>query len=83
MTTVISAYNSSGCIGRCDAKCHVATHPDCDCICGGANHGVGLKQAIQNNQNEGDKLLGEIQDTTGATKVVKSDNYQFEMELAL
>ena len=50
MTTLIAVYNSSGCIGRCDAKCHDAAHPDCDCVCGGANHGVGLKQAISNTR---------------------------------
>ena len=50
MTTLIAVYNSSGVVGRCDAKCHNATHPDCDCVCGGANHGVGLKQAISNTR---------------------------------
>ena len=48
MSTLISAHNSDGCIGRCDAKCHNATKPDCDCICGGVNHGVGEKQAMIN-----------------------------------
>jgi len=50
MTTMIAAYNSSGCIGRCDAKCYLATSPDCTCICGGKNHGVGLKKAMANTQ---------------------------------
>lgn len=50
MTTLISAGNSEGEFGRCDAKCYNATHPDCDCICGGANHGVGFKLAIENTE---------------------------------
>jgi hypothetical protein len=50
MTTLITVSNSSGVIGRCDDKCHSATHPKCDCICGGANHGVGLKQAMTNTR---------------------------------
>lgn len=50
MATLIAVYNSSGCIGRCDAKCHDAKHPDCDCVCGGANHGCGLDQAISNTR---------------------------------
>jgi hypothetical protein len=50
MTTLIAAYNSEGCIGRCDSKCHDAEGPDCDCICGGKNHGVGIKQAFANTQ---------------------------------
>ena len=49
MTTVLAVYNSEGCVGRCDANCHDAMSPTCDCICGGANHGKGLQQAIQNN----------------------------------
>lgn len=45
MTTLIAAYNSDGCIGRCDAKCHNATQPRCTCICGGRNHGIGEAKA--------------------------------------
>jgi hypothetical protein len=37
--TLISAFNSDGCIGRCDAKCHDAEEPECHCICGGHYHG--------------------------------------------
>lgn len=58
MTTLIYVGNSEGCVGRCDAKCYAATHPDCDCICGGKNHGVGLKQAQDNIERDwfGDTL---------------------------
>jgi hypothetical protein len=39
MTTAIAVYNSSGVVGRCDAKCHEATPgTPCDCICGGRLH---------------------------------------------
>lgn len=48
MTTLIAVYNSSGCVGRCDAKCYNATDAACECICGGKNHGAGLRQATQN-----------------------------------
>jgi hypothetical protein len=50
MATLIAVYNSDGCVGRCDAKCYDATLPDCECICGGRNHGAGKKQAIENTQ---------------------------------
>lgn len=46
--TLVSVHNSSGCVGRCDARCYDAKLPDCDCICGGANHGVGLERAAAN-----------------------------------
>lgn len=45
MTTLIAVYNSDGCVGRCDAKCYLASEPDCECICGGVNHGAGLQRA--------------------------------------
>lgn len=54
MTTVLAVYNSDGCVGRCDANCHDAKSAECDCICGGKNHGKGLEQAVENNK----ELLG-------------------------
>lgn len=62
MATLITVTNSSGVVGRCDAKCHEATHPDCDCVCGGANHGVGLKQAMTNTR---DMALDQIEAAHG------------------
>ena len=50
MATVIAVYNSQGCVGRCDAKCHEAKEPECHCICGGANHGAGITQARANTK---------------------------------
>jgi hypothetical protein len=41
MTTVMQWGNSDGIKGRCDAKCHNAASPDCDCMCGGRYHGSG------------------------------------------
>jgi len=57
MTTLIAAYNSEGCTGRCDAKCYNATYLDCDCICGGRNHGKGQRQAIQNNRQHFQEMI--------------------------
>jgi len=50
MTTLIAVYDSDGCRGRCDARCYNATSGDCDCICGGINHGAGLKHATENTR---------------------------------
>ena len=51
MSTLIAVYDTTGtCIGRCDAKCHDAHDPNCDCICGGENHGVGRDQALTNTR---------------------------------
>lgn len=62
MTTAIAIYTSEGCVARCDAKCHNAISPDCDCICGGRLHGVGADRAIEENTRDwlGDELTDEI-----------------------
>lgn len=43
MTTVMTWRNSEGTKGRCDAKCHDAVSPVCNCMCGGRYHGAVLK----------------------------------------
>lgn len=50
MVSLLTVHNSEGCVGRCDAGCYMAKTPKCHCICGGKNHGVGLKRALDNNQ---------------------------------
>jgi len=50
VTTLISYQSSGGDQGRCDAKCYDASEPDCDCICGGMNHGAGKEQALDNTR---------------------------------
>lgn len=50
MVALILAMNSEGdVVGRCDAKCYEAQSAECDCICGGRNHGAGLEKARENN----------------------------------
>ncbi len=56
MTTLISGGNHDE-QRRCDAKCHDATTPECDCICGGRNHGVGRHRAIENTREMAKELL--------------------------
>jgi len=48
MTTMIVIYNSDGLVGRCDKRCYDGTTKNCECVCGGKNHGVGLRQAAAN-----------------------------------
>jgi len=67
MSTLISVHNSDGCVGRCDAKCYDATHPHCDCICGGANHGAGYKQAADNTREMADKWVEKYIEDKGLT----------------
>jgi len=51
MATVLKLKFASGKIRRCDSRCHNAKGDKCTCVCGGINHGVGLRQAIINSQN--------------------------------
>ena len=60
--TLISVHNSDGCVGRCDARCYNATHPHCDCICGGKNHGVGPQQAELNTREMTEELTKKIRE---------------------
>lgn len=58
MTTLLSVYSSSrGCVGFCDKRCYDAMpvsqlkeprRNSCQCICGGANHAMGLARAMRN-----------------------------------
>lgn len=71
MATLIAVYTSEGCVGRCDARCHDATSPaaECDCICGGANHGVGQARAIENTRALAEKWLQEFAERKGFAEV--------------
>ena len=57
MTTLISWASSGGASGRCDAKCYDATGPDCGCICGGRNHGVGQERATENTRQHVETMI--------------------------
>ncbi|MDD3151233.1 MAG: hypothetical protein PHV68_10450 [Candidatus Gastranaerophilales bacterium] len=58
MTTLKSVSGAHGDkLGRCDANCYDAKHPHCDCICGGKNHGVGKKQAMENTFEISQELI--------------------------
>ncbi|MDD3493032.1 MAG: hypothetical protein PHZ19_06020 [Candidatus Thermoplasmatota archaeon] len=50
MTLLEQRAGDGSLIGRCDARCYNADGPDCDCICGGRNHGAGLSQALENTR---------------------------------
>jgi hypothetical protein len=59
MTILIAVYDSDGCRGRCDARCYEAVEPDCDCVCGGLNHGAGRQKAITNTRRYAEVMLAE------------------------
>ena len=53
MVIVLEARSSdASLIGTCSARCHTAKGARCKCICGGINHGAGLRQAIENIEQD-------------------------------
>lgn len=63
MATLMTVGDNNG-ERRCDEKCYGAEGGVCSCICGGMNHGVGLKAAAANTQEHAKELL----------KTIKRDN---------
>ena len=51
MATLIKVWVDSSLVSKCDGDCYNATDSDCDCCCGGVNHGVGLFLATQNTRS--------------------------------
>ena len=63
MSCLIFASDASGnCVGRCDANCYDAKHPECDCICKGMNHGKGIKVAEENMRRCADEWMREYRE---------------------
>lgn len=78
MTTLISAGNSEGTYGRCDAKCYNAESGNCHCICGGMNHGKGLAEATRLTSN---MAAGEVRDIAARGGYVAPELLQKALEI--
>ena len=50
MTVLITVRNGQQMLGRCDATCYNAKGHRCRCVCGGINHGAGIKWALTYTQ---------------------------------
>jgi len=59
MPALISVSCSEG-VRTCDAKCYLATGLECDCVCGGRNHGVGWARARQNTVEMAEQIAAEL-----------------------
>ena len=81
MVTLISWSTSGGEQGRCDAKCYEAIGPECDCICGGRNHGAGQEKAIENTRELADDMLNEF--TLNHTQSIRANVNQDILQLSL
>ena len=63
MATLMLVRGSDGMEGRCDAHCYDARHSQCDCVCGGRNHGKGEQQAIENTRQFAEQMMQEYATT--------------------
>lgn len=71
--TVMQWGNSEGIQGRCDAKCHNASEPQCDCMCGGRYHGRGLDGSLEKTIKDDGERIWEA-----AKKRAAADGYDIE-----
>lgn len=73
MTTLIHAQGAGA--GRCDAKCYDARGAECDCVCGGMNHGMGAQGATQKTQDMGARMLDAVKERGGfvAPELLQND----------
>lgn len=83
MATLIAVYNSEGCVGRCDSKCYDAKHPECDCICGGRNHGAGEQKAIENTRELVKTWIDEYAERKGLSDFKSEINHALIDQLSL
>jgi hypothetical protein len=64
LATVLTVGDSEG-TRRCDATCHEAKGPRCECVCGGRYHGCGSSDKAKQLVTE-DVLGGRLGDTMAA-----------------
>lgn len=79
---LVAVYTADGCVGRCDAKCYAAQSPTCDCVCGGANHGAGIHQALANTRAMVDTWLERYATQQGLT-TYRADIHEQVYQLTL
>lgn len=83
MTVLLAVYNSEGCVGRCDARCYNATEHVCECICKGANHGVGKAQAIAQTTDAFEKWLDDYREVHDFSDVTMPGLYTTQTRSAI
>lgn len=65
----------------CDARCYNAIHEDCDCCCGGLNHGVGEDKARENCLTLTDMIQNYCNATFGAGTELVCKAPLFQLQL--
>ncbi len=72
MPDLITVYDSEGKkMGICGSSCYEATKPDCDCICGGKNHGIGFSAAMAQTAEITETIIAKGTDAHNEAKDLK------------
>lgn len=72
MPDLIKVYDSDGKeIGKCGYSCYAATKPECNCICGGKNHGIGFKAAMAQAAEITEAIIKKAEDGTDVRNEAK------------
>lgn len=82
MPTLMQWSNSDGILGRCDAKCHDAAEPACDCMCGGRYHGAARQGVLDERiRTHWDEIVEAAQARAQAEGVdLEVFGYEFELD---
>lgn len=62
MMFIIKAISHHGDVATCNEECYDAQGGNCSCICGGRNHGIGLRQALLAAQENVPAIAAELKD---------------------
>jgi hypothetical protein len=81
VATILEVRGSDGSVRRCDERCYSASQEDCDCVCGGVNHGVGQKRAIEFSRELTDEDILKDLDAHGPDRQLFVIRRGFQMEL--
>ncbi|MGW0486170.1 hypothetical protein [Nonomuraea sp. NPDC003214] len=66
MATLLALSLPGGRVLRCDARCYLAANDtECDCICKGANHGVGLHTALIMTKRQLEQWIAAVREKDG------------------
>lgn len=59
MVVLVTEVRADGSKRYCNATCHKAKGPVCRCVCGGANHGIGVGAGESERVREPERVEGQ------------------------
>ncbi len=72
MSTLLRGRDEFGVVRFCDSRCYNAKSDECNCVCGGVNHGVGYRKAKENCATGAAKICPITMPKTKKTEMPKA-----------